>query len=73
MARRGKYKKRITPPDVRYNNAQIQLFINKLMLSGKKATAEKIVYNALDTAAERLGRQPMEVFETALRNVVAHG
>ncbi len=69
MARRGKYKKRITPPDVRYNNAQIQLFINKLMLSGKKATAERIVYNALDTAAERLGRQPVEVFETALRNV----
>jgi small subunit ribosomal protein S7 len=69
MARRGKYKKRITPPDVRYNNAQVQLFINKLMLSGKKATAERIVYNALDTAAERLGRQPLEVFETALRNV----
>jgi len=69
MARRGKYKKRITPPDVRYNNAQVQLFINKLMLSGKKAIAERIVYNALDTAAERLGRQPLEVFETALRNV----
>lgn len=69
MARRGKYKKRIPTPDVRYNNAQVQLFINKLMLSGKKAIAERIVYNALDTAAERLGRQPLEVFETALRNV----
>ena len=59
----------ITPPDARYNNAAVPVFINKVMQSGKKATAEKIVYDALDTAAERLGRQPMEVFETALRNV----
>lgn len=68
MPRRGKYQKRQTAPDVRYNSAQLQLFINKVMLSGKKATAEKIVYGSLETAAERLGRQPMEVFETALRN-----
>lgn len=68
MPRRGKYKKRQIPADVRFNNVQIQQFINKVMLSGKKAIAEKIVYGALETAAERLGRQPMEVFETALRN-----
>jgi len=68
MPRRGKYQKRQTAPDVRYNSAQLQLFINKVMLSGKKATAERIVYGSLETAAERLGRQPMEVFETALRN-----
>lgn len=68
MPRRGKYQKRQTTPDVRYNSAQLQLFINKVMLSGKKATAERIVYGSLETAAERLGRQPMEVFETALRN-----
>ena len=69
MPRRGKYQKRQTPADVRYNSPQIQLFINKVMLSGKKAIAEKIVYSSLDSAAERLGRQPIEVFETALRNV----
>ena len=69
MPRRGKYQKRHTAPDVRYNSPQVQLFINKVMLSGKKAIAEKIVYGSLDTAAERLGRQPIEVFETALRNV----
>ena len=68
MPRRGKYKKRQIPADVRFNNVQIQQFINKVMLSGKKAIAEKIVYGALETAAERLGRQPLEVFETALRN-----
>lgn len=69
MPRRGKYHKRPTAPDVRYSSPQVQLFINKVMLSGKKATAEKIVYGSLDSAAERLGRQPIEVFETALRNV----
>lgn len=68
MPRRGKYHKRQPTPDVRYSSAQLQLFINKVMLSGKKATAERIVYGSLETAAERLGRQPMEVFETALRN-----
>jgi len=68
MPRRGKYQKRTTNPDVRYNSAQVQLFINKVMLSGKKAIAEKIVYSAIEGAAERLTRQPLEVFETALRN-----
>ena len=69
MPRRGKYTKRVTPPDFRYDNPQLQRFINKVMLSGKKPAAEKIVYGALDVAAERLGRSQIEVFETALRNV----
>jgi small subunit ribosomal protein S7 len=68
MPRRAKYAKRPTPPDFRFGNPQVQLFINKVMLSGKKAAAEKIVYGALDVAAERLGRTQIEVFETALRN-----
>ena len=68
MPRRGKYQKRLTPADVRYSNVQVQQFINKVMLSGKKSIAEKIVYGALESAAERLARQPLEVFETALRN-----
>ena len=68
MPRRGKYTKRQTPPDYRFGNVQVQQFINKVMTSGKKASAEKIVYGALDMAAERLGRTPIEVFETALRN-----
>jgi len=54
---------------VRYNSPQVQQFINKVMMDGKKAIAERIVYGALESAAERLGRQPMEVFEQALRNV----
>ena len=69
MPRRGKYTKHQAPPDFRYGNPQLQRFINKVMLSGKKPAAEKIVYGALDAAAERLGRSQIEVFETALRNV----
>ncbi len=69
MPRRGKYKKHLIPPDFRYDNQQLQRFINKVMLSGKKAAAEKIVYGALDSAAERLSRPQLEIFETALRNV----
>lgn len=69
MPRRGKYKKHQPSPDVRFNNTQVQQFINKVMVDGKKAVAERIVYDALDRAAERLGREPLEVFETALRNV----
>ena len=68
MPRRAKYAKRQTPPDFRFGNPQVQLFINKVMLSGKKAAAEKIVYGALDAAAERLGRTQLEVFDTAMRN-----
>ncbi len=68
MPRRGKYQKHPVSPDYRYNNVQVQQFINKVMLSGKKATAENIVYSALDLAAQRLGRTQLEVFETALRN-----
>ncbi|WP_026369800.1 30S ribosomal protein S7 [Kallotenue papyrolyticum] len=68
MPRRGKYKKHVIPPDVRYNSVPVQQFINKVMKNGKKSIAEKIVYGALEAAAERLGRPPLEVFETAVRN-----
>jgi small subunit ribosomal protein S7 len=46
----------------------VQQFINKVMQRGKKSTAEKIVYSALEMAADRLKKTPMEVFEVALRN-----
>ena len=68
MPRRGKIVRRETPPDPRFQSVTVQQFINKVMLSGKKSTAEKIVYDALDIASDRLKRPPMEVFEQALRN-----
>jgi small subunit ribosomal protein S7 len=68
MPRRGTIKKRIPLPDARYNSVPVQQFINKIMLDGKKSTAEKIVYQSLELAAERLKKTPMEVFEIAMRN-----
>ena len=68
MPRRGTIDKRIPLPDARYNSVVVQQFINKVMQRGKKSTAEKIVYDALEMAADRLKKTPMEVFEVALRN-----
>ncbi|HEX5689980.1 MAG TPA: 30S ribosomal protein S7 [Roseiflexaceae bacterium] len=68
MPRRGTIERRIPSPDARHNSILVQQFINKVMQRGKKSTAEKIVYQALDLAAERLKKTPMEVFETAIRN-----
>ncbi|WP_455155859.1 30S ribosomal protein S7, partial [Selenomonas noxia] len=45
-------------------------FINKVMLSGKKSVAQRVVYDAFDTIREKTGQDPLEVFETALRNVM---
>jgi small subunit ribosomal protein S7 len=68
MPRRGTIEKRIPLPDSRYNSVLMAQFINKLMQRGKKSVAEKIVYEALDIAADRLKKTPMEVFEIAIRN-----
>jgi small subunit ribosomal protein S7 len=68
MPRRGTIRKRVPAPDARYNSTTIQQFINKVMQRGKKSVAERIVYQALDFAADRLKKTPMEVFEIALRN-----
>lgn len=68
MPRRGTIEKRETPPDARYNSVLVQQFINKVMQRGKKSVAEKIVYMALDAAADRLKKTPMEVLELAIRN-----
>ena len=45
-------------------------FINKVMLSGKKSVAQRVVYDAFETIREKTGQDPLEVFETALRNVM---
>jgi small subunit ribosomal protein S7 len=67
--RRSKPEKRETPPDIRYNNAMVQAFINRLMRKGKRSTATRVVYDAFDLIEARAKRQPVEVFEQALRNV----
>lgn len=68
MPRRGTIEKRVTPPDPRFNSVLVQQFINKVMQRGKKSVAEKIVYQALELAGQRLNKTPLEVLELAVRN-----
>jgi small subunit ribosomal protein S7 len=68
MPRRGDIQKRAVPPDARYDSVLVQKFINKVMERGKKSVAERIVYDALDIAADRTKKGQLEVFEQALRN-----
>ena len=68
MPRRGRPSKRKVLPDVKYNSVLVAQFINKLMLKGKKSLAERILYNCFDIVEQRLNRDPLEVFEQAVRN-----
>jgi small subunit ribosomal protein S7 len=67
--RRGKPEERIIPPDIRYNNVNIQTMIQHIMKRGKKSLAVGLIYDALDLVKERTQKNPQEVFDTALRNV----
>ena len=67
MSRRGQAPKRPVAPDSRFNDPNIGRFINKLMMRGKKGTAERIFYGALDICEQRAKRAGQEVFDTALR------
>src|ERR671916_1988585 len=68
MPRRGRYDKHPTLPDSKYNNVLVARFINKLMMRGKKSTAETILYETIDELERRAKRPGLEVFEQALRN-----
>jgi small subunit ribosomal protein S7 len=68
MSRRAKPEKRAPIADPKYQNATLAKFINKLMLRGQKATAEIVIYDALDIMKENLKRDPIEALEQALKN-----
>ncbi len=68
MPRRFRPPKRQIPPDVKYNNVHVEMFINRMMHGGKKSTSRRIMYQAFDLIEERMKRDPVEVFEQALRN-----
>ncbi len=70
MPRRARVIKREIVPDARYGNRTITRFINKIMQRGKKSVAERIMYTALERVGERTGRDPVEVFEVAMRNAM---
>lgn len=67
--RRTKPEPRVVPPDVRYGNVYLQTFIHHIMRRGKKSTAVTLVYDAMDIIREKTGKNPVEVFELALKNV----
>lgn len=69
MPRRREVPKRQIIPDPKYGSETLAKFMNVVMRRGKKSVAEKIVYGALDTVAERSKRDPIEVFNQALDNV----
>jgi small subunit ribosomal protein S7 len=66
--RRTKPEPREIPGDVRYNSQLVQSFINRLMERGKTSTATRILYDAFELISERAKREPLEVFEQAVRN-----
>ncbi len=70
MPRKGPPKKRNIYPDPVYGNRLLSRLINRVMLDGKKAVAEKIVYGALAIAEEKTRKPGIEVFETAMRNIM---
>ena len=67
MPRRAAAQIRPVEPDAVHRNRLVQQVINKVMLDGKKSTAEKIVYDALAIIAERSGNDPIEVLESSLK------
>ncbi len=67
--RRNRAIPRPVDPDPRFQSRVVTKFINSLMMAGKKSTAERIVYSALEQAEETAGRAGIDVFEQAVRNV----
>src|ERR1035437_1815370 len=69
MPRRARIQKRTILPDPIYGNPGLAKFINCVMLAGKKSTAEKIVYESFEKIRRSQRREPLDVFEQAMRNV----
>jgi small subunit ribosomal protein S7 len=67
--RRNRATTRIVAPDAQYRSRLVQQVINKVMLDGKKSTAERIVYDALAVVGERSGRNPTDVLDEAVNEL----
>ena len=70
--RKKRAKKRILLPDPRFGSTNVTRFVNNLMIGGKKSTAFKVFYTALDNIGEKIDDEVMVVFEKALENVMPH-
>jgi small subunit ribosomal protein S7 len=69
MPRRREVPKRVITPDPKYNEALVAKFINTVMFDGKRSTAERIVYGALEIVQEKRGEDPIDTFKRAIDNV----
>jgi small subunit ribosomal protein S7 len=70
VPRKGHVPKRDVLPDPLYNDKVVTKLINNIMLDGKKSVAQKICYGAFDIIKEKTGKDPLEVFEQALNNIM---
>ena len=70
MPRRGNVPKREILPDPMYNSVLVTKLVNSIMLDGKKGVAQKVVYGAFDIVKEKTGNDPLEVFTTAIENIM---
>ncbi len=68
MPRRFRPERRKVEPDLKYNSVHVAMFVNRLMYSGKKSTAYRVMYDCFDVIEGRVGGDPIEVFEGALKN-----
>jgi small subunit ribosomal protein S7 len=69
MPRRNSPPRRRIPPDNKYGNIHVAMFINRMMHGGKKSVAQNIMYTAFEIIEEGTSKDPVEVFEQALRNI----
>jgi len=69
MSRRHRAEKRQVLPDPKFKDVILSKFMNQIMLDGKKSTAERIVYGALDLVETRAKKNPVEVFHEALESI----
>ena len=69
MHRRGNVPKRDVLPDPMYNSTVVAKVVNQVMLDGKKGIAQNIVYDAFKTMSEKLGQEPMDIFNQAIENI----
>lgn len=70
MPRRGGIPKREVLPDPVYGSKIVTKLINQMMLDGKRGVSEKIIYDALEIVREKTGKNPLEVFDAAMKNVM---
>jgi len=70
VPRRGNVPKREILPDPLYNSVLVTKLVNSIMLDGKKGVAQKVVYSAFDIIKEKAGKEPLDVFTSALENIM---